>query len=103
MPGLMAGTGVRIFEQMFVVQAEIIDQQLIKAGLYITPIMQNFVQHGNEIPEQILESLNRLFLWSVSRLNSLSIQSLMDSLDEFLFSAAQFLPPAMLPDHALVF
>ena len=80
-------------QQMSAVQAEIIDQQLIKAGLYTIPVMQNFVQHGNEIPQQILESLQQAFsLQYLQQDEFLSIQSLMDSLDEFCFSATQFLP-----------
>src|SRR5690554_6469653 len=48
-------------QQMSIVQAEIIDQQLIKAGLYTAPVMQNFIQDEQEIPQQILESLQQAF------------------------------------------
>lgn len=90
--------------QMSVVQAEIIDHQLIKAGLYTTPIMQNFVQNEQEIPQQILESLQQAFsLECLQQDEFFSIQSLMDSLDEFCFSAAQFLPPAMFRIMSLSF
>lgn len=97
----------RVFEflqQMSIVQAEIIDQQLIKAGLYTTPVMQNFVQDEQEIPQQILESLQQAFsLECLQQDEFLSIQSLMDSLDEFCFSAAQFLPPALFRIMSLSF
>lgn len=97
----------RVFEflrQMSVVQAEIVDQQLIKVGLYATPVMQNFVQGEQEIPQQILESLQQAFsLEYLQQDEFLSIQSLMDSLDEFCFSAAQFLPPAMFRIMSLSF
>ncbi|MGE8538939.1 MAG: hypothetical protein ACN6NI_06615 [Acinetobacter sp.] len=82
-------------QQMSVLQAEIIDQQLIKAGLCTTPIMQNFVQDGQDIPQQILDGLQQVFsLAFLQQDEFLSIQSLMDSLDEFCFSAEQFLHPA---------
>jgi len=97
----------RVFEflqKMSIVQAEIVDQQLIKAGLYITPVMQNFVQDEQEIPQQILERLQQAFsLECLQQDEFLSIQSLMDSLDEFCFSAAQFLPPAMFRIMSLSF
>lgn len=97
----------RVFEflrQMSVVQAEIVDQQLIKVGLYATPVMQNFVQDEQEIPQQILKSLQQAFsLECLQQDEFLSIQSLMDSLDEFCFSAAQFLPPVMFRIMSLSF
>ena len=91
-------------QQMSIVQAEIIDQQLIKAGLYTAPVMQNFIQDEQEIPQQILESLQQAFsLECLQQDEFLSIQSLMDSLDEFCFSAAQFLPPALFRIMSLSF
>ncbi|MEZ2772427.1 hypothetical protein ACBP83_00930 [Acinetobacter pseudolwoffii] len=81
--------------QMSVVQAEIIDHHLIEAGLYTTPVMQNVVLDEQDIPPQILESLQQAFsLAFLQQDEFLSIQSLMDTLDEFCFSAAQFLHPA---------
>jgi len=91
-------------QQMSIVQAEIIDQQLIKAGLYTAPVMQNFIQDEQEIPQQTLESLQQAFsLECLQQDEFLSIQSLMDSLDEFCFSAAQFLPPALFRIMSLSF
>ena len=82
-------------KQMSVVQAEIIDHHLIEAGLYTTPVMQNVVLDEQDIPPQILESLQQAFsLAFLQQDEFLSIQSLMDTLDEFCFSAAQFLHPA---------
>jgi hypothetical protein len=81
--------------QMTMLQAEIIDQQLIKAGLYSTPVMQMFLQDEQDIPAQLLARLQQAFsLQYLQQDDFLSIQSLMDSLDEFCFSAAQFLHPA---------
>src|SRR5690606_36357294 len=90
--------------QLSVVQAEFIDQQLIKVGLYTSPVMQSFVQDEQEIPQQIFETLLQAFsLECLQQDVFLSIQSLMDSLDEFCFSAAQFLPPAMFRIMSLSF
>ncbi len=82
-------------QHMSIVQADIIDHQLMKAGLNTTPVMQHFILDRQDIPQQLLHSLQQVFsLEFLQQDEFLSIQSLMDSLDEFCFSAAQFLHPA---------
>ena len=77
------------------VQAEIIDSFMIKAEVYTQPCISNCLQSGHEIPAHVLKQLQQIF--SLQHLQSdefLSIQSVMDSLDAFCFSAPEFLHPA---------
>lgn len=90
--------------QMSAVQAEIMDSLMIQAELYHQPLLYAYVQHGQEIPVEILNRLQQVFSLHYLQSNEfLSIQSLMDSLDEFCFSAAEFLHPATLRIMALSF
>ena len=81
------------FQHISLVQAEIIDHLLIRAKLYKQPVMLNHVQKGQPISEVLLETLSQIFSLDVlcgERI--LPLQSVMESLDDFCFSAAQFLP-----------
>ncbi|WP_312157124.1 hypothetical protein [Acinetobacter variabilis] len=82
-------------KQMSLVQAEIIDSFMIKAEVYTQPCISNCLQSGHEIPAHVLKQLQQIFsLQYLQPDEFLSIQSVMDSLDAFCFSAPEFLHPA---------
>lgn len=77
------------------VQAEIIDSFMIKAEVYTQPCISNWIQSEHEIPANVLKQLQSIFsLQYLQPDEFLSIQSVMDSLDAFCFSAPEFLHPA---------
>ncbi|ANF82007.1 hypothetical protein A3K93_07215 [Acinetobacter sp. NCu2D-2] len=81
-------------EQLSYVQADILDHLLIKAGFYKKPLMINHVMHDEAIPESIIEILEDIFsLHYLAEDDFLSVQSLMQCLDDFCFSADEFLNP----------
>ena len=82
-------------KQMSLVQAEIIDSFMIKAEVYTQPCISNWIQSGHEIPANVLKQLQQIFsLQYLQPDEFLLIQSVMDSLDAFCFSAPEFLHPA---------
>jgi len=82
-------------KQMSLVQAEIIDSFMIKAEVYTQSCISNWIQSGHEIPAHVLKQLQQIFsLQYLQPDEFLSIQSVMDSLDAFCFSAPEFLHPA---------
>ncbi|MFW1753345.1 hypothetical protein [Acinetobacter wanghuae] len=84
------------FDHLSTVQADIIDHLMMKEGFYKKPIMIQHVLHQEPIPQDIVEMMQGLFsLDYLHDTHFLSVQSLMDSLDEFCFSAGQFLNPAI--------
>ncbi|WP_411691512.1 hypothetical protein [Acinetobacter gandensis] len=78
--------------QMSLVQAEIIDQLMMRQNCYQHDVMRDYVQTQQPIPKQVVTLFQQMFCLSyLDDPTLLSIQSLMDSYDEFCFSAAQFL------------
>ncbi|QIC66926.1 hypothetical protein [Acinetobacter schindleri] len=87
---------LKFVQQLSVVQAEIIDHLMRRAGLYTTPVMSDYVIYGKEPSQNILQQMQKIFsLEYLAPADFLSIQGFMHSLDEFCFSAAQFLHPAI--------
>lgn len=81
-------------KQLSTVQAEIMDSLLIKAELCQQPVMLPYIQEGHTLPAELLYQLQQAFSLEYLQADEfLPIQSLMDSLDEFSFSAAEFLHP----------
>jgi hypothetical protein len=92
------------FQNISLVQAEIVDHLMIRARQYRQPLMLKHVQAGQEIPEVLLEQwcdmfrLDRLCVEPI-----LPLQNLIESLHDFSFSAAQFLPRPMFRICQLIF
>lgn len=77
-------------------QAQILDQALMQANDQYQPVLTKFVQQGQPIPEDVLTALSTLCaLEFVEGETFLPVQALMQSYDDFCFSAAEFLPKAM--------
>ncbi|WP_179991319.1 hypothetical protein [Acinetobacter sp. YH16058] len=77
-------------------QAQILDQALMQADDQYQPVLTKFVQQGQHIPEDVLTNLSMLCaLEFVEGETFLPVQALMQSYDDFCFSAAEFLPKAM--------
>ncbi|MCO8053393.1 hypothetical protein [Acinetobacter towneri] len=77
-------------------QAQILDQALMQADDQYQPVLTKFVQQGQPIPEDVLTTLSTLCaLEFVEGETFLPVQALMQSYDDFCFSAAEFLPKAM--------
>ncbi len=77
-------------------QAQILDQALMQADDQYQPVLTKFVQQGQPIPEDVLTALSTLCaLEFVEGETFLPVQALMQSYDDFCFSAAEFLPKAM--------
>lgn len=87
---------VEFLQQMSVAEAEMIDQALIEAECYSAPWLRDHVKQGGELPVERLQPLLQIFsLEYLAPADFLPLQSLMHSLDEFCFSAEQFLHPAI--------
>jgi len=85
-------------------EAEIIDQLMIKANIYSCAVLTDYVVNKKAIPEAIIHLLQEIC--SIQRVlgdEFLPLQPLMEALDEFCFSAAQYLPAAMYRIMALSF
>ncbi|WP_347455181.1 hypothetical protein [Acinetobacter thermotolerans] len=83
-------------KQISLAEAELIDQVMIETSTYTTPYLQQYVLSGRELPQQLLQLIQKIFtLEYLVPSDFLPIQSLMHSLDEFCFSAPQFLHPAI--------
>ncbi|MGE8560760.1 MAG: hypothetical protein ACN6NJ_07415, partial [Acinetobacter sp.] len=85
-------------------EAEIIDQLMIKAGFYHSSVLTDYVRKKTGLPEAIVQLLQKMCsIQVVCGEAFLPIQPLMECLDEFCFSAPQFLPAAMYRIMALSF
>lgn len=74
------------------VQAEITDHLMIKAKLYKTPVLQQFLRQAKPLPEEVKELFKQMFKFELLIDGEfLPIQPLMESLDEFCYTAVQFL------------
>ncbi|OTG60692.1 hypothetical protein B9T29_11025 [Acinetobacter sp. ANC 3903] len=85
-------------------EAEIIDQLMMKANIYSFAVLTDSVVNKKALPEAVIQLLQEIC--SVQRVYGdefSPIQSLMEALDEFCFSAAQFLPAPMYRIMALSF
>lgn len=79
-------------QQITQVQAEITDHLMIKAKYYKTPILQNFRRKGGVIPEAVVTQFKTMFRFDLLMdTEFLPIQNLMESFDEFGYTATQFL------------
>src|SRR5690606_37349245 len=87
-----------------VAEADMIDQALIAAEYYTEPLLKNCIQQSSELPTELLHLLQQLFsLEYLAPADFLPLQNLMHSLDEFCFSAEQFLHPASYRIMSLTF
>lgn len=78
------------------VQAEITDHLMMKAKYYKTPILQNYRRTGAPIPEAVVQQFKIMFRFDLlMETEFLLIQNLMESLDEFGYTAPQFLDAAV--------
>ncbi|NNH37314.1 hypothetical protein [Acinetobacter terrae] len=85
-------------------EAEIIDQLMMNAEIYHSKILSDYVLNETALPESILEMLQKICsIQVVCGDEFLPLQPLMECLDEFCFSASQFLPAAMYRIMALSF
>ncbi|CAM4252512.1 PcfJ domain-containing protein [Acinetobacter pragensis] len=83
-------------QQMSLAQAEFTDELMMTHQLYSQPILQACLLQQKPIPESAVEKfLPLLRLDTVLAHEFLPLQPLMESFDEFCFSAAQFLDPAV--------
>ena len=79
-------------QQITQVQAEITDHLMIKAKYYKTPILQNFRRKDVAIPEAVIEQFKTMFRFDLlMETEFLPVQNLMESFDEFGYTATQFL------------
>src|SRR5690606_20898664 len=77
-------------------EAEIIDQLMMNAELYHSKILSDYVLNKTALPEAIVQMLQQICSIQVLCGDEfLPLQPLMECLDEFCFSASQFLPAAM--------
>jgi hypothetical protein len=91
-------------KNLSLLEAEIIDQLMMKANIYSFAVLTDYVVNKTALPEAVIQLLQEIC--SVQRVYGdefLPIQSLMEALDEFCFSAAQFLPAPMYRILALSF
>ncbi|NNH00360.1 hypothetical protein [Acinetobacter sp. ANC 5414] len=85
-------------------EAEIIDQLMMNAELYHSKILTDYVLNKTALPEAIVHMLQQICSIQVLCGDEfLPLQPLMECLDEFCFSASQFLPAAMYRIMALSF
>lgn len=81
------------FQHLSLVQAEIVDHLMIREKYYRQPMMLKYVQEGRPIDEDILALLTQMFsLDALCGEHILNLNSMVESLADFCFSAAQFLP-----------
>ena len=85
-------------------EAEIIDQLMMNAEIYHSKVLTNYVMKKMALPETVVQMLQQVCsIQIVCGEEFLPIQPLMECLDEFCFSAQQFLPAAMYRIMALSF
>lgn len=86
------------------VQAEITDHLMIKAKLYKTPVLQQFVNAAKPLPEMVIAQFKQMFKFDLLMDEEfLPLQPLMEALDEFCYTAAQFLDTKVYRIMALCF
>ena len=91
-------------KNLSLLEAEIIDQLMMKANIYSCAVLTDYVVNKTALPEALIQMLQEIC--SVQRVYGnefLPLQALMEALDEFCFSAAQYLPAAMYRIMALSF
>ena len=85
-------------------EAEIIDQLMMNTEIYHSKILSDYVLNKTALPEAIVQMLQEICsIQVVCGDEFLPLQPLMECLDEFCFSASQFLPAAMYRIMALSF
>ena len=85
-------------------EAEIIDQLMMNAEIYHSKVLTDYVLNKTAVPETLLQILQQICsIQVVCGDEFLALQPLMECLDEFCFSASQFLPAAMYRIMALSF
>ncbi|WP_445659741.1 hypothetical protein [Acinetobacter sp. F16] len=85
-------------------EAEIIDQLMMNAGIYHSKVLTDYVLNKTAVPETLVQMLQQICsIQVVCGDEFLALQPLMECLDEFCFSASQFLPAAMYRIMALSF
>ncbi|TCB51421.1 hypothetical protein E0H80_05270 [Acinetobacter sp. ANC 4779] len=85
-------------------EAEIIDQLMMSAEIYHSKVLTDYVLNKTALPETVVQMLQQVCsIQVVCGEGFLPIQPLMECLDEFCFSASQFLPAAMYRIMALSF
>ena len=85
-------------------EAEIIDQLMMNAEIYHSKFLTDYVLNKTAVPETLLQILQQICsIQVVCGDEFLALQPLMECLDEFCFSASQFLPAAMYRIMALSF
>nr|MBP8207568.1 hypothetical protein [Acinetobacter sp.] len=96
---------VSIFlKQLSLLQAEMIDHLLMKADFYQSTVLTDCVINETQVPEPIIQMLQEICsIQGVCADEFLPLQPLMECLDDFCFSAAQFLPRPMYRILALSF
>ena len=81
------------FQHISLVQAEIIDHLMMREKYYRQPMMLKYIKDGVPINEDVLEIFSQILSLDVlCGDHILNLNSMMESLDDFCFSAAQFLP-----------
>ncbi|OTG66233.1 hypothetical protein B9T25_10540 [Acinetobacter sp. ANC 4470] len=96
---------VSIFlKQLSLLQAEMIDHLMMKADFYQSTVLTDCVINKTPVPEYIIKIVQEICsIQGVCADEVLPIQPLMECLDDFCFSAAQFLPRPMYRILALSF
>ncbi|WP_374668072.1 hypothetical protein [Acinetobacter sp.] len=83
-------------QHLSLTQARYIDELMMALSLYSQPVLQASKQQHRPISSETLQAFEMLFRLDVVQGQAfLPVQSVMDSFDEFCFSAAQFLDPAV--------
>ena len=84
------------FQNISLIQAEIVDHLMIRHGHYKQHILMAHVQENKPIPEDVILLFCQMFSLEVICADKiLPLQNMIESLDALCFSAAQFLPRAM--------
>ncbi len=85
-------------------EAEIIDQLMMNAEIYHSKVLSDYVLNKTALPETVVQMLQQICSVQVVCSDEfLPLQQLIECLDEFCFSAPQFLPAAMYRIMALSF
>lgn len=84
------------FQNISLVQAEIIDHLMLRHQHYQHTVLLNYIHEQKPIPEDIMHLFCQMFSLDVLCGDKiLPLQNMIESLDAFCFSAAEFLPPSM--------
>lgn len=84
------------FENISLVQAEIIDHLMLRHQHYQHTVLLNYVHEQKPIPQDIMHLFCQMFSLDVLCGDKiLPLQNMIESLDAFCFSAPQFLPQPM--------